>query len=193
MISRHVMRISSSISRIRIDINTISVAFRTHTKGCVYRNGKPGSILCVSGQWRLCCRQHQNRIRQLRAGFCDPEHPEACSGSTAVKHEIAHYLGLEDLPYTSGVTSISTHPAGTCLSPIVRTTSIQQSDTTKAAECALRARLISSDAGGGGSSYQWIETTPTCTTYWDVYEIYYWNDGWHYAGVVYVPFATFCN
>lgn len=115
--------------------------------------------------------------------------------AAGIKHELGHFLGLTDLPYSAGVNSISSQNGGSCLNPVVRTTSVQPADASTSTTCVSRAKSLasqSSDGGGGGDS-TWIEYTPTCRVYYDVYDLWYWDDGWHFAGRAYVPFMTICE
>jgi hypothetical protein len=82
-----------------------------------------------------------------------------------------------------------------CSNPTVKTTTIQDSDAVVAHYCVQKAEQIhdSTPVDSGGGDYQisgWISYN--CVQIWDVYDIYYWNDGWHYSGSVYVRAEIEC-
>jgi hypothetical protein len=117
--------------------------------------------------------------------------------AAAAKHELIHFLGVDDIPYSAGAISIASQNAGTCTSPVIRTSTIQAGDASKAGECTLAARnALPPSGGGGGPDYVATAYTP-CYQLWDAYDVYsvYWNDGWHweYVGTLYVLDYSECG
>ena len=118
----------------------------------------------------------------------DPE-----SAKAGAKHEISHFLGLDDIAYEAGVVSISSKNGGSCSSPLLRTKNVQDGDASKSKDCIQKARSLEQTGdGGGGADYQWVQYNPPCYAFWNAYDIYTWNDGWHYVGTLYLLDSVVC-
>jgi hypothetical protein len=121
------------------------------------------------------------------------KNPSLAAG--AAKHELGHYLGLDEAPTDASPPTVMNQAIPPCSNPTMKTTTIQDSDASVAKGCVEKAKQLydSETASGGGGDYQiygWA--SPSCIQWWDAYDVYYWNDGWHYIGTVYMRAELVC-